>query len=76
MTDHSRPAANPAMQTFTEVLFEPADNDWAVADELWAILEAMESREKAKQVATKLFARSPGALEMSQNLIREYGDAA
>ncbi len=53
--------------------YEPAPEDWEIADALWAILEGMENRELAKQVATKLFARSPSAVEMSQNLIREYG---
>lgn len=50
--------------------YDPTRKDWAVADALWELLEAM-PREKARTIITSLITCSPTAIEAAKNILSD-----
>jgi hypothetical protein len=50
--------------------YEPTDSDWAIADQLWVLLENMDRR-KARTIVTSLITCSATAAEAAANIVRE-----
>jgi hypothetical protein len=50
--------------------YDPSKKDWAIADALWELLEAM-PRNKARSYVTSLISGSPVSVEAARNILRE-----